>query len=79
MTYLSIPDCIHFSPDKSPVLKCVSSQDTCHAAAVPRPQSPQPAGTRIKLLVLQLAQLALRLICSVLLAHSLRVLCSTVD
>lgn len=46
---------------------------------LPWTQSWQPAGTRIKVLVLQLMQLALPLIFLVLLAHSLWVLCSTVD
>lgn len=43
---------------------------------LPWPRSWQPASRRIKVLMLQLVQLALPLICSVLLAHSLS---STVD
>lgn len=46
---------------------------------LPWPRSWQPAGRRIKVLVLQLVQLAVHLICAVLLARSVWVLCSTVD
>lgn len=46
---------------------------------LPWPRSWQPAGRRIKVLVLQPVQLALPLICSVLLAHSLWVFSGTVD